>query len=154
MDIRLADFDDARVQTLLLAHVADMNAHSPPDNNHVLAPEALREPGVTLWVAWVDGCAAAIAGLKRIDDGHAEIKSMRTEPVFRGRGLARALLQQALQAAKARGFHRVSLETGADAAYAAARALYAACGFVDCAAFAPYTPHPTSAYMTKYLQIT
>lgn len=148
MDIRPADFQDPRVQALVAAHIADMNANSPPDNNHVMAPAALREPGVSLWVAWVEGQAAAMAGLKRIDPGHAEIKSMRTEPAFRGRGLARALLEHALQYAKAQGFARVSLETGADEAYAAARALYAQAGFLPCPAFAPYTPHPTSAYMT------
>ena len=147
-DIRPADFEDPQVQALLRAHLLDMSANSPEDNNHALSASALREPGVWLWVAWVDQRAAAMAGLKRIDAAHAEIKSMRTEPAFRGQGLARVLLMHALNAARDQGFQRVSLETGADEAYAAARALYASCGFEDCAAFAPYTPHPSSSYMT------
>jgi putative acetyltransferase len=82
---------------------------------------------------------------------HAEIKSMRTEPAFRGRGLAQALLHHVLTQASAQGFGRVSLETGADESYAAARALYAKAGFLPCEAFPPYTHHPTSAYMSLAL---
>lgn len=148
MDIRVADFADPQVRALLAAHVADMTANSPPDNNHVMSEQALRDSATALWVAWFDGRAAAMVGLKPLGGGHAEIKSMRTEPAFRGRGLAQALLHHVLAQARAQGLNRVSLETGADDSYAAARALYAKTGFRPCAAFAPYTDHPTSAYMT------
>ena len=151
MDIRVANFSHPQVRALLAAHVADMTANSPPDNNHVLSEQALRDSATQLWVAWVDDQAAAMLGLKPLAGDHAEIKSMRTEPAFRGRGLAQALLHHVLTQASAQGFGRVSLETGADESYAAARALYAKAGFLPCEAFPPYTHHPTSAYMSLAL---
>jgi putative acetyltransferase len=45
----------------------------------------------------------------------------------------------------------VSLETGTGAAFAAARALYAAAGFEPCAPFGSYTVNPHSACLTLEL---
>jgi predicted GNAT family acetyltransferase len=53
---------------------------------------------------------------------------MRTRPAVRGRGLARRLLAAMGQAALARGIGTAFLQVEAD--NAAARALYARCGFV------------------------
>jgi putative acetyltransferase len=47
-----------------------------------------------------------------------------------------------------RGYGRLSLETGSDAHFAAARALYARAGFVECPPFADYAPSDASTFMT------
>lgn len=49
---------------------------------------------------------------------------MHTAETARGHGIGRAMLTHLLEAARAQGFRRVSLETGTTAAFAAARALY------------------------------
>ena len=53
--------------------------------------------------------------------------------------------------ARARGYDRVSLETGTYDAFAPARALYVAAGFVTCAPFGEYTDNPHSVCMTLLL---
>ena len=50
--------------------------------------------------------------------------------------------------AGARGYRRVSLETGTTAAFAPARALYASAGFIPCGPFGDYEANATSAFMT------
>ena len=47
-----------------------------------------------------------------------------------------------------RGYARLSLETGAQAAFAPARALYARVGFVPCGPFGDYPERPGSRFMT------
>ena len=89
--------------------------------------------------------------LKRLDAGHAELKSMRTSTRHRGRGIARQLLNHLLQEARARGFARVSLETGTQPFFEPARQLYLQNGFVECGPFAGYCLDPYSFFMTRTL---
>jgi putative acetyltransferase len=58
------------------------------------------------------------------------------------------MVDHLLRVARARGYRRVSLETGAMAAFAPARALYASAGFVTCQPFADYEPSRNSVFMT------
>ena len=53
--------------------------------------------------------------------------------------------------AEARGYRRVSLETGTMDAFAPARALYRRAGFWPCAPFGPYRVNPYSICMTMAL---
>lgn len=141
----------ADVIELLRAHLADMHATSPPGSIHALDLDALREPAITFWVARRDGALLGCAALKRLDGTHAEIKSMRTDIAYRGRGVARALLQHVIDDARAIGCTRLSLETGSQPFFAPARALYAAHGFEQCPAFPPYRSDPASTFMTRTL---
>jgi putative acetyltransferase len=76
---------------------------------------------------------------------------MHAAEAARGRGIGRALLDHLLAVSRERGYRRVSLETGAGPAFAAARGLYASAGFVPCEPFADYLPSPNSACMTRAL---
>ena len=49
------------------------------------------------------------------------------------------------------GYERLSLETGVNEAFAAARHLYEKFGFVECEPFAKYKPDPSSCFMTLAL---
>jgi putative acetyltransferase len=106
---------------------------------------------VRLWVARSRGIVGTGA-LVEIGPGHEEIKSMRTAPQFRGRGVARRLLTFLLDDARRRRMHRVSLETGSMEFFAPARALYAKAGFVTCPPFGSYVDDPHSTFMTLELQ--
>ena len=56
-----------------------------------------------------------------------------------------------LAEAQSRGYARLSLETGAEPAFAPARALYQRFGFALCAPFAGYAEDPNSVFMTRTL---
>jgi putative acetyltransferase len=66
----------------------------------------------------------------------------------RGRGVGTALLRQVLDEARARGYRRVSLETGTHAFFTPAHQLYAAHGFLPCAPFGTYVEDPHSRFFT------
>ncbi len=55
------------------------------------------------------------------------------------------------QEARARGYRRLSLETGAAQAFAPAQKLYESFGFAYCGPFAGYKPDPNSVFMTLEL---
>ena len=58
-----------------------------------------------------------------------ELKSMRADPAYRGRGVGKAILLHLLAEARARGYGRVSLETGRPEPFLPARRLYEKLGF-------------------------
>lgn len=78
---------------------------------------------------------------------------MRTDPEFRGQGVATRLLRHAVGNAKARKVARISLETGAMEFFAPARALYAKNGFEPCQPFGPYLEDPHSVYMSCEVEL-
>lgn len=132
-------------------HSADMHADTPPESIHMLDRGALAAPGIRFFVLREDGVALAMGAIKRIDATHAEIKSMHVLAETRGRGLSRHMLDHLLAAARSDGLRRLSLETGTQPTFIAARALYARAGFAECGPFGDYAPDPNSVYMTKVL---
>jgi putative acetyltransferase len=76
-----------------------------------------------------------------------EVKSMRTHPDFLRRGVAAALLEHIIVAAKSRGMTRLSLETGSGAYFEPALSLYRRRGFVDGAEFAGYERSPFNQFL-------
>jgi putative acetyltransferase len=137
------------VRELLQRHLAFARATTPPEDVHALEVDELLDPSVTFFSCRVDGELLGVAALKRLDDRHAEIKSMHTVEAARGRGVGRALVDHLLRVAGERGYARVSLETGAGPEFAPARSLYASAGFAPCGPFADYPSSPNSAYMTR-----
>jgi putative acetyltransferase len=93
------------------------------------------------------GCGA----LKELDAHHGEIKSMRTAGAHRRKGVARAVLIHIMSEARNRGYARLSLETGSQAAFEPARRLYESFGFRDCRPFDGYVEDPNSVFMTRAL---
>jgi len=146
--------DDPRaddVRALLERHLAFARATTRPEDVYALDVDGLADPGVTFFSYRDDGRVLGVAALKRIDEEHAELKSMHTAEEARGRGIARALVEHIVGLARERGYKRLSLETGSGPAFEPARALYASAGFASCEAFGDYTPSPNSAYMTLAL---
>jgi putative acetyltransferase len=143
--------DDPRaddVRALLARHLAHAYAHTAPEEVFALDVDALVDPAVTFFSYRLDGRLLGVAALKRLDGAHAEIKSMHTAEEARRRGVAAALVSHLIERARSLGYRRLSLETGAGPAFAAARALYARHGFEPCAPFAGYLESPNSVCMT------
>ena len=138
MEIREADFDDPQVRALLRLHLAGMHDNSPPGTDHALDLDGLRQPTIRLYAAWDGDGLLGFGALKALDADVGEIKSMRTHPDAVRRGVARALLEHIIAQARARGYRRLSLETGTGPAFDAAQALYERYGFVQGAVFAGY----------------
>lgn len=136
---------------LMARHTADMHADTPPESIHMMDAGQLAAPGIAFFVMREAGVPVAMGAFKRIDDTHAEIKSMHVLAEVRGRGLSRAMLEHLVAAARAAGFRRLSLETGVQPTFVAARALYGRSGFEDCPPFEGYGPDPNSVFMTKAL---
>ena len=64
------------------------------------------------------------------------------------RGLSRHMLGALIDHAGRAGLTRLSLETGVQPTFDAARRLYAAAGFRECAPFQGYGPDSNSVFMT------
>jgi len=146
--------DDPRspeVVTLLDAHLRLMHALSPPQDVHALDLDGLTRPHVGFFSVRRDGELVAVGALAELGGGHVELKSMHTRSDLRRSGIARLLVRHLLQEARARGLSRVSLETGTQPEFAAARGLYAAEGFEVCGPFGGYVESAFSTFMTRRL---
>lgn len=150
--IREDDLTGADILGLLDAHLLEMRAFSPACSVHAMPAERLREPDVTFWSIWDGERLAGCGALKRLDDRHGEIKSMRAAPAYRGKGAGAAMLRHIVAQAQRRGYRRLSLETGRAPVFDAAIALYRRHGFAECEAFADYPrDDPFSLFMTRTL---
>lgn len=133
---------------LFQRHTADMHADTPPESIHMLPRADLESPDIAFFVLREAGVPVGMGALKRISPDHAEIKSMHVLAEARGRGHSRRMLDALIAHARAEGMSRLSLETGVQPTFIAARGLYARAGFADCAAFGDYRPDPNSVFMT------
>ncbi len=151
MEIRIDDLRGEEIARLLEQHLQDMRRVSPPESVHALDLEGLRVPEITFWTVWEGSVLAGCGALKELDRSHGEIKSMRTAPEFRNRGVASLMLRHLIAEAKNRNYTRLSLETGSMAFFEPARRLYQRFGFEHCGPFSTYTDDPNSAFMTMQL---
>jgi putative acetyltransferase len=151
MDIRLDDLSGPEIRALLEEHLRNMHALSPPESVHALDLAALRQPGISFWTVWSGEQILGCGALKELAPSHAEVKSMRTAAEHRRKGVAKAVLSHLIQEARARGYARLSLETGSQPGFEPARSLYAAFGFEYCGPFGDYVEDPHSVFMTKCL---
>lgn len=151
LQIRPDPVTGPEIVDLLTAHLREMIRITPEGSVHALDLDGLRRAEITVWGAWEGATLLGCGALKEIDPTQGEIKSMHTAAAHRGRGIAQALLDTILAEAGRRGYARVSLETGATAAFAAAQTLYRRNGFTDCGPFADYRADPHSLFLTKPL---
>jgi len=146
-DIREDDLTGEPTRRLLALHLAGMQANTPPEHVFALDLSGLQAPGITVWTAWDGAKVAGVGALKELGDGTAELKSMRTDPAHLRKGVAAALLDHIIEAARGRGLRRISLETGRAAAFEPALALYRKRGFANGPAFADYRPSDFSQFL-------
>ncbi|MDK3019832.1 GNAT family N-acetyltransferase [Pseudodonghicola flavimaris] len=143
--------DSPAGQRLIARHLAEMQAHTPPDSVHVLDARALAAGDISFFLLWQGGTPLAMGALKRTGPQEGELKSMHVIAEARGRGTGGALLRHLIDCARAQGMRRLNLETDSGPDFAAARSLYRRHGFSDCGPFGCYGPDPHSTFMTRSL---
>src|SRR5580658_1649738 len=151
MRIEVDDLSGREIHALLEEHLRNMYEITPAESVHALDLERLRSPDITFWTAWEDSELIGCGALKELEPRHGEIKSMRTPQALRRKGAGRAILNHIISVARARGYGRLSLETGPIATFRAAQTLYASAGFTYCGPFGDYREDPHSVYMTLSL---
>jgi putative acetyltransferase len=90
-------------------------------------------PGGALFLGRVDGVVAGCVALRPGPRGAAELKRLFVRRRFRGVGLGRALVTEAMRAARAVPYRAIVLDTLPE--MADARRLYLRLGFRECAAY-------------------
>jgi putative acetyltransferase len=143
----------AEVRVLIGELDAELLRHYPPEQRHGLALDAIFQPHISFFIAWLDGHAAGCGGVALFAD-FAEVKRMYVRQEARGRGVADAILARLATEASDAGLALLRLETGTE--QKAAIGFYRRAGFAPCPAFAPYSTMPatniaTSIFMEKGL---
>jgi putative acetyltransferase len=146
--------DDPRkpdVRALLERHLTFVLEETPPEHSFALDSDGLLDPAITFFSFRLAGELLGVGAIKRLSQEHGEIKSMHTAAAARGRGVGQAMLAHLLDVARARGYRRVSLETGTTEAFAPARSLYQSAGFIPCEPFGDYERTEDNYFMTLAL---
>ena len=143
----------AEVRALIGELDAELLRHYPPEQRHGLALEAIFQPHIRFFTAWLDGAAAGCGGVALFAD-FAEVKRMYVREAARGQGVADAILARLAAEASDAGLSLLRLETGTR--QQAAIGFYRRAGFVPCPAFPPYSTMPaanvaTSLFIEKML---
>lgn len=123
------------VRGLLLDLDRDLAGHYSAHQQHGLAIEELFQPGVSFFLARLDGLAVGCGGVAFFN-GYAELKRMYCRPSARGRGVAQALLRHIEAATREHDRAVLRLETGVFQ-YAAIK-FYERNGFTARGPFGPY----------------
>ncbi|MEM6987357.1 MAG: GNAT family N-acetyltransferase, partial [Pseudomonadota bacterium] len=93
--------DTHDVINLLESHLTEMRATTPPESVHALDLDGLRASSMQFWTAReTNGELMGCVALKTHDASVGEIKSMRTHPDHRRKGVAAALLEHVVSAAR------------------------------------------------------
>ena len=138
----VAEFDGRPAAAMAAFPVAEAADRSHAYLGHTLrGTPAWRWPGV-LRLYWIGGRASP-----KPRENSLYIDALATDPEFRRRGAARALLDQAEHEARARGLPAVSLDTTMN--NEGARALYAAAGYDEVAYRAPSRALPGFVALVK-----
>lgn len=139
LTISADDLSGEPTQALLAFHLRQMHLDSPPGSVFALDLSSLRDPDVTVWTAKRGADVVAMGAMKKLHDGTAELKSMRTHPNHLREGAAAAILDHVIAVARRHRFKTLWLETGSGPAFEAALTLYRKRGFVESEPFADYT---------------
>ena len=153
MTVTIADggLDDARVQALLATHLAKARAATAEGFAFALDLSGLLVPEIRFFSAWDGPALLGVGALKRIAPDHGEVKSMHTAEAARRRGIGAAMLRHIMDVARAAGMTRISLETGTNAYFQPAVAMYLRHGFVDCGPFGDYAASGENRFLTRTL---
>ncbi|MDP1818376.1 MAG: GNAT family N-acetyltransferase [Acidimicrobiales bacterium] len=149
VDVRAAaaPADWASAERLIRAYIDslpfDMSSFQDLDREMTHLSEEYGPPSGRALLASVDGADVGFAGMRRFDEGIAELKRMYVDPPCRGAGVGRALAVAAVDAARALGYRRLVLDTVSR--MTAAIAIYEGLGFTP---IPPYrhNPLPDAAY--------
>ncbi|WJS04614.1 GNAT family N-acetyltransferase [Roseibium aggregatum] len=145
------------VETPLSADMGEMIAElndllltlSPPEACYHMTAEEMSGEATTVFVARIDGKAAACGALHRHADGIAEVKRMYTRPTYQGLGLGSRILDRIIELATREGISMLVLETGDK--HPAAWRIYERAGFSRCGPVLDYPDSPYSIFYSRPL---
>ncbi len=145
------------VETPLSADMGEMIAElndllltlSPPEACYHMTAEEMSGEATTVFVARIDGKAAACGALHRHTDGIAEVKRMYTRPAYQGLGLGSRILDRIIELATREGISMLVLETGDK--HPAAWRIYERAGFSRCGPVLDYPDSPDSIFYSRPL---
>ncbi|HEX7786543.1 MAG TPA: GNAT family N-acetyltransferase [Methylomirabilota bacterium] len=136
------------------ALIGELDAHLEPlyprESRHGFSVQKLIADSVAFFVVRDDGAAVGCGGIKLFGTEYGEIKRMYVRPAFRGRGLAKRLLDHLADYARIHGVETLRLETGIH--QHAAINLYEQVGFRRIPPFGPYRDDPVSRCYEKQLR--
>jgi GNAT superfamily N-acetyltransferase len=145
IEVRTEAADSLVAVRLVEAMVTEMEElyELPPGHGLGLGapPGDMAPPGGAFLVIYDDGKPVAGGGLKRVEDGVAELKRMYVVPAARGRGLGRQLLEALEDTARELGYARIRLDRGAR--QPVAQAMYERSGYH---AIDDYNGNPQAAF--------
>jgi len=136
---------------VLQAHWLFCTSTTPIEHVYALDASRLFTPEITVFGARIQGELVGVGALRKLDEEHAELKSMHTLAKSRGLGIGKAMVSHIEQFAKNQGVKRISLETGATEPFKPARQLYKSLGYQTCEAFGEYVLSEDNTCMTKLI---
>lgn len=139
MIIEAAAWDDPDVRRLTTDQQTEVRARYGGKDEPGTHPSAA-DVAVVLLAREADGTALGCGALRELGDGVAEVKRMYVVPAARGRGVSKAVLAALEDAARARGWTTLRLETGP--LQPEAVGLYAGAGYRPIDAFGDYVGDP------------
>lgn len=139
----------AEARDLMAALDADLGRRYPGHPTHGLRERDLEHPDTMFIVARVEDRAVGCGSARRLGPGVAEIKRMYVRPGYRGRGLARRILEALEAELRDQGITVIRLETGSR--QPEALGLYCSAGYEEIAAFGEYVGDPLSRCFEKRL---
>jgi len=134
-------WDDADVQRLTAAQQEEVRARYDGKGEPGTPPSAA-DVSVVLVVRDDDGTALGCGALRALGDDVAEVKRMYVVPGARGRGVSKAVLRGLEDAARARGWTTLRLETGPRQPEAVG--LYTGAGYRPIGPFGAYRGDPAA----------
>lgn len=156
MNIERRAYDDPAVEGLIQQLLVDLDerygAQEDDDASGWIAevtPAKVVPPDGVFLVAHVDGEPIGCGGVKRFDAITAEVKRMYTAPRGRRQGVARSILEQLEDEARALGYTKIRLETGT--AQPEAMRLYESMDYAAIPSYGRYSADPRSRCFEKPL---
>ncbi len=150
MRVGAASWDDAEVQRLTTAQQAELRARYDGDTEPGTPPSAA-DVSMVLVARDDDGTAVGCGALRALGGDVAEVKRMFVVPAARGRGVSKLLLAGLEDAARARGWTTLRLETGPRQPEAIA--LYEGAGYRAIPAFGAYVEEPDAGCSLYYERV-
>jgi GNAT superfamily N-acetyltransferase len=141
---------DSNDATLLIGELeAQLDPLYPSESRHGLSVERLLAEDVAFFLLRLEGSPACCGGVKLFDAGYGEVKRMYVRPEYRGRGLAKLMLNHLAAQTLERGVAALRLETGIHQREAIG--LYERMGFYRIPPFGDYREDPLSVFFEKRL---
>ena len=145
------NFDNHKVNELLINHFIELRSVSPEGSAHVLDIAGLKDFSIKFWSLWEGENLMGCGALKFLDKKHGEFKSIRVGDNFRNKGNGSKVISHLINEAKKLNIERLSLETGAGDFFLNARKLFTKSGFEPCEPFSLYKNDINSIYMTMLI---